>query len=289
MTTKISTNDDYVVTHTNIREGANITLSHTENPTTTIVGLSPIFSKRVDNAELTLNEAKQELVTVKSDITSLGTSKQDKLTASVGIELSGNNLSLKHIDGYKGDLNALTNTIIVKPQDNCPNLPNFQGVYGNGILQVTRVGDVVIQVYTTFNNKGPFIRSGRNLAKTPQWYDWKNLYQDIPDVSKYALKTDIPQRYSVTASSGSHLDLSNYTLPSSITTVDTWYGKAITNHPILDVVFETTNTATGETQQYESRALYRITDTNKIEINTHMITSKALSENLTKVLSFTTL
>ena len=289
MTTKISTNDDYVVTHTNIREGANITLSHTENPTTTIVGLSPIFSKRVDNAELTLNEAKQELTTVKSDITSLGTSKQDKLTASVGIELSGNNLSLKHIDGYNGNLNNLTDTIIVKPQDNCPNLPNFQGVYGNGILQVIRVGDVATQVYTTFNNKGPFIRTGRSLAKAPKWHDWKNLYQDIPDVTKYALKTDIPQAYSVTASSGSHLDLSNYTLPSSITTVDTWYGKAITNHPILDVVFETTNTATGETQQYESRALYRVTDTNKIEINTHMITSKALSENLTKVLSFTTL
>lgn len=272
MTTKISTNDDYVVTHTNIREGANITLSHTENPTTTIVGLSPIFSKRMDNVELDLNTTKDVL-----------SSKQDKLSPYYGVSIE-NNLITGHFatrvaSGY--DLNNLRNGAV--RGDNMVNAPTsdwyFIESYNEGNYTTQRAYKLLL----SGNDTVVFMR----YRQRDEWSQWVEQLTDVKILNNYAQKSEIPQSYSATAPQGSYIDLSNYTLPSTITTVDTWYGKAITKHPILDVVFEAVDT-TGVTHQYESRALYKVSN-NTIEINTTTITSNLLAENLGKVLSFTTL
>ena len=102
------------------------------------------------------------------------TTKQDKLTATAGVKLNNDTLTLDTIDVFNGDLNTLKTMCWVKPSDGAPNLPSKTN--GNGILTVTRIGDVVQQTYTLFDNKKTFIRTARNADKsTEQWLPWRTL------------------------------------------------------------------------------------------------------------------
>ena len=115
----------------------------------------------------------REQVTDKSTLDNLLAQKQNTLTAFGGISITGNSITLKTIDRYEGDLNNLTNTCLAKPIDNAPNLPT--GVYGNGILTVTRIADVVSQQYHTFSNM-IYYRTARYAdgapGNVPQWSPW---------------------------------------------------------------------------------------------------------------------
>ena len=81
-------------------------------------------------------------------------------------------IGLKTIDRYSGDLNNLTYTCRAKPVPEAPNLPT--GVYGHGILTVTRIGDVVSQQYHTFDNM-LFVRTARSADGTPTWTQWVKI------------------------------------------------------------------------------------------------------------------
>ena len=118
----------------------------------------------------------REQVTDKSTLDNLLAQKQNKLTAMGGISITGDSISLTTIDQYSEDLNNLIYNCLVKPTNDAPNLPT--GVYGNGIMTVTRVGDVVSQQYHTFNNN-LYIRTRYTEAPpsgapawTPKWTPW---------------------------------------------------------------------------------------------------------------------
>lgn len=101
--------------------------------------------------------------------------KQDKLTASGGIELTDNNLALKIYSTYGGDLNTLLETCLAKPNTSATNLPT--GVPPEGIVEVKYSRGVCIQKYITHNNSGYYIRTGYDLTTgTPKWSAWKNIY-----------------------------------------------------------------------------------------------------------------
>ena len=115
----------------------------------------------------------REQVSDKSKVDALIAQKQNKLTAMGGISITGDSISLTTIDLYRENLNNLTYTCLVKPADNVPNLPN--GAYGNGILTVKRIGDVVSQQYHTFNNT-LYTRTARYVdgapGNVPTWAPW---------------------------------------------------------------------------------------------------------------------
>lgn len=115
----------------------------------------------------------REQVGDKSTIDALLAQKQNKLTGMGGISITGDSISLTTIDLYRENLNNLTYTCLVKPADNVPNLPN--GAYGNGILTVKRIGDVVSQQYHTFNNT-LYTRTARYAdgapGNVPTWSPW---------------------------------------------------------------------------------------------------------------------
>ena len=103
------------------------------------------------------------------DIYPLLAQKQNTLTAMGGISISGNNILLKTLDPYDGDLNNLTDTCIAKPNNEATNLPT--GVDTYGILTVVRIGDVVSQQYHFYDNT-LFIRSCHSMFSSPQWTRW---------------------------------------------------------------------------------------------------------------------
>ena len=111
----------------------------------------------------------REQVGDKSVIDGLLATKQNKLTAMGGISISGNNILLKTLDPYDGDLNNLTDTCIAKPNNEATNLPT--GVDTYGILTVVRIGDVVSQQYH-FHDNTLFIRSCHTMFSSPQWTPW---------------------------------------------------------------------------------------------------------------------
>ena len=111
----------------------------------------------------------REQVGDKSVIDALLAQKQNKLTAMGGISITGDSISLTSLDRYSGDLNNLIYSCQAKPVPEAPNLP--AGVYGHGILTVTRIGDVVSQQYHTFSNN-LYIRSARYADGAPTWTTW---------------------------------------------------------------------------------------------------------------------
>lgn len=101
--------------------------------------------------------------------------KQDKLAASQGIDITNNNITLKFYETYGGDLNTLTETCLAKPNTSTVNLPS--GVQYEGIIDVKYSRGVCVQKYVPYNNAGYFIRTGYDLTTTtPKWTSWKNLY-----------------------------------------------------------------------------------------------------------------
>lgn len=99
--------------------------------------------------------------------------KQNKLSSGDGISILGDTISLKIFDKYKGNLNDLTYTCLVKPDDSALNIP--AGAYGNGILTVVRIGDVVSQKYHYFIDNNYYVRTCRGLPENQIWSDWLNL------------------------------------------------------------------------------------------------------------------
>lgn len=103
------------------------------------------------------------------------TSKQDKLTASGGVNISDNNITLKFYETYGGDLNTLTETCLAKPNNLTTNLPS--NAQYEGIIEVKYSRGVCVQKYVPYNNTGYFIRTGYDLITgTPKWTNWINLY-----------------------------------------------------------------------------------------------------------------
>lgn len=101
--------------------------------------------------------------------------KQDKLTASGGVDLTDNNLTLKIYQTYGGDLNSLLETCLAKPNSSTKNLPS--GASAEGILEIKYCRGVCIQKYVSYNNTGFYIRTGHDLTTdTPKWSAWKNIY-----------------------------------------------------------------------------------------------------------------
>lgn len=125
--------------------------------------------KQINTNITSLNNSLEQ---AKSDINR----KQNALTATGGVLLSGDTLSLDSIDGYKGDLNNLKTTRIVKTTQGATNLPTYTGIVPDGILNVTRLGDIVSQVYYPFNNIAMFVRSANNINKSNEtWRPWRTI------------------------------------------------------------------------------------------------------------------
>lgn len=98
-----------------------------------------------------------------------------QLTAGDGLTLKGSELELTHIEGFKGDLNTLKTTQIVKTTTGATNLPAKESI-PDGLLEITRCGDIAKQVYTPFTNSVIYHRTANNVGKTGEkWYDWKKI------------------------------------------------------------------------------------------------------------------
>ena len=110
-----------------------------------------------------------EQVGDKSVIDGLLAQKQNRLTAMGGISITGNNILLTGIDNYRVDLNNLTNTCTVKPDDGTLNLPT--GVRGHGILTAFRINDVISQKYHSLDNN-MYARICRYEDSAPTWSPW---------------------------------------------------------------------------------------------------------------------
>ena len=125
--------------------------------------------KQINTNITSLNNSLEQ---AKSDINR----KQNTLTATGGVLLTGDTLTLDSIDGYKGDLNNLKTTQIIKTTKGATNLPEYTGSVPDGILNVTRLGDVVSQVYYPFNNIAMFVRSANNINKSNEtWRPWRAI------------------------------------------------------------------------------------------------------------------
>ena len=111
----------------------------------------------------------REQVGDKSTVDALLSQKQNKLTAMGGISIAGDNILLTSIDNYRGDLNNLTNTCTVKPDDGVLNLPT--GVRGHGILTAFRINDVISQKYHSLDNN-MYVRICRYEDSAPTWTPW---------------------------------------------------------------------------------------------------------------------
>lgn len=111
----------------------------------------------------------REQVTDKSKVDALLAQKQNKLTAMGGISITGNNILLKTLDTYDGDLNNLTDTCLAKPTNEAQNLPT--GVGGDGILTVVRISDVITQKYHTLDNT-IYSRLRKGFGDGITWTPW---------------------------------------------------------------------------------------------------------------------
>lgn len=149
--TKVDTNPQKVLEHENLISNSQyVTIHHEEDSNTSEIKTDKLNSK-ID------------------ELNNLLAQKQNKLTPMGGISITGTSISLTVLDQYNDDLNNLNYTCLVKPTDEAPNLP--AGVYGNGILTVVRIGDVVSQKYHSFHNT-MYARVGRRLPDNPSWSPW---------------------------------------------------------------------------------------------------------------------
>lgn len=128
---------------------------------------------KADKAQETANTAKTTADNNTKKINSLTNTKQDKLTASGGIDLTNNNLTLKAYPTYGSDLNTLKETCIVKPNTFTTNLPT--GASPEGILLSYVVRDVSIQYYVPYNNTNLYVRTGEKITTTATWKPWQTI------------------------------------------------------------------------------------------------------------------
>ena len=76
-------------------------------------------------------------------------------------------IGLKTIDNYSGDLNELTETCLVKPTHDAPNLPRIC----EGILTVVKIGDIVSQKFHSKYNE-VYTRVGGYVEGEWIWSGW---------------------------------------------------------------------------------------------------------------------
>ena len=154
-TTKVDTNPQKVLEHDNLKVGEKLVKTHNTSSNDTTISLDSNFISQVNKAT--------------TDVSG----KQDKLTASGGIDLTNNNLALKTYPTYGSDLNTLTETCIVKPNSHTTNLPT--GASPEGILLSYVVRDVSIQYYVPYNNKNLYVRTGEKVTSNPTWQPWQTI------------------------------------------------------------------------------------------------------------------
>lgn len=128
---------------------------------------------KADKAQKTADTAKTTADQNTTKINSLTNTKQDKITASGGIDLTDNNISLKTFPTYGSDLNTLTETCIVKPNTYTTNLPT--GASPEGILLSYVVRDVSIQYYVPYNNTNLYVRTGEKVTTAATWKPWQTI------------------------------------------------------------------------------------------------------------------
>lgn len=154
-TTKVDTNPQKVLEHDNLKVGEKLVKTHNASSNDTTISLDSNFISQVNKAT--------------SDVSG----KQDKLTASGGIDLTNNNLTLKNYPTYGSDLNTLTETCIVKPNSYTTNLPTDASP--EGVLLSYVVRDVSVQYYVPYNNKNLYVRTGEKVTSTPTWNPWQKI------------------------------------------------------------------------------------------------------------------
>ncbi len=170
-TTKVDTNPQKVLEHDNLKVGAKLVKTHNASSNDTTISLDSNFVSQVDKAT--------------TDISG----KQDKLTASDGIKLSGNVITLDSVDAFTGDLNVLKKTQLVKTTVGVSNLPPNENLH-DGVLEVKSVGNVVKQTYTPFYSGRMYIRTYDSIGGEGTWHDWytivdtKGLNEAIKNVNK---------------------------------------------------------------------------------------------------------
>ena len=146
-------------------------LEGSESGTAWVTGVKVNFGSIPSDYSLAPEDTQKQFISLNSSLAQ----KQNKLTAMGGISITGDSISLTVLDRYNGNLNDLTNTCLVKPTDDAPNLPT--GGDGNGILTVVRVGNVVSQKYHVFRGNKLYIRACRDLNTSPKWSQWTLLTQ----------------------------------------------------------------------------------------------------------------
>ena len=157
-TTKVDTNPQKVLEHDNLKVGDKLVKTHNASSNNTTISLDSNFISQVNKAT--------------SDVSG----KQDKLTASGGIKLSNNELTFDSINGFTGDLNSLKTTQIVKVVDGATNLPTYDGITSEGVLNVTRIGGTVTQIFYPANGIGMFVRTADKADTTSQkWNSWHTI------------------------------------------------------------------------------------------------------------------
>lgn len=157
-TTKVDTNPQKVLEHDNLKVGDKLVKTHNASSNDTTISLDSNFISQVNKAT--------------SDVSG----KQDKLTASGGIKLSNNELTFDSINGFNGDVNSLKTTQIVKTVDGVTNLPTYHGITSEGVLDVTRIGGTVSQIFYPANGIGMFVRTADKVDTTSQkWNSWHTI------------------------------------------------------------------------------------------------------------------
>lgn len=210
-TTKVDTNPQKVLEHENIIAGDNLTKEHVTGTNTTTLKVSDDFTNKVNKAtndivsiNSTINDLKETKqdkltgvntqtattvitsnnvrvnVTISEDEENRLETHNDglfvpKLTGVDGITVLNDEVSLTHKDSFNGDLNTLTTTQLVKTTTGVTNIPSGESIT-DGILEVVKLGDVIKQVFTPFNNSMIYVRTANDLGKpTFKWYPWKRI------------------------------------------------------------------------------------------------------------------
>ena len=109
---------------------------------------------------------------------------EQEYTGANGITITNHQVSFKHVDGFKGDLNTLKDTQFVKTTTGVSNLPPNETI-PDGILEVIRIGDILKQTYTPFYTGRMYIRTANDLGKlTERWRNWFKV--DTSDITVVA-------------------------------------------------------------------------------------------------------
>ena len=153
-----------------------ITINHGTNGTAekTTVDTNPL--KVLEHDNLSVGSGLVKSHTAEQNTTNLSVdfnTVQQKMSATDGITINGNTIKHYTLDNYDGDLNEIVFTASVKPSTNATNMPSGSNPYG--ILNVTRVGNIVSQIYHNNTNNFYFRICNMSLQDDQKWTAWKSL------------------------------------------------------------------------------------------------------------------